>query len=80
MNVSTVFPEGYTETERPPRHASASVKDDEEVHDRYNREYSNSSSFMYKRFSVVVKHRNGFYYNEISSRHVQHLWKTRCII
>ncbi|XP_076384496.1 aquaporin AQPAn.G isoform X1 [Megalopta genalis] len=37
MNVSTVFPEGYTETERPPRHASASVKDDEEVQERYNR-------------------------------------------
>ncbi|KZC10666.1 Aquaporin AQPAe.a [Dufourea novaeangliae] len=37
MNVSTVFPEGYTETERPSRHASASVKDDEEVQDRYNR-------------------------------------------
>ncbi|XP_076674414.1 aquaporin AQPAn.G isoform X2 [Andrena cerasifolii] len=37
MNVSTVFPEGFTETERPPRHASVSVKDDEEVPDRYNR-------------------------------------------
>nr|XP_031850434.1 aquaporin AQPAn.G isoform X3 [Nomia melanderi] len=37
MNVSTVFPEGYTETERPPRQASASVKDDDEVQDRYNR-------------------------------------------
>ncbi|XP_046144274.1 aquaporin AQPAe.a-like isoform X2 [Osmia bicornis bicornis] len=37
MNVSTVFPEGFTENERPQRHASASVKDDEEVQDRYNR-------------------------------------------
>nr|XP_003701708.2 PREDICTED: aquaporin isoform X1 [Megachile rotundata] len=38
MNVSTVFPEGLTENERPQqRHASASVKDDEEVQDRYNR-------------------------------------------
>lgn len=39
MNVSTVFPEGFTENERPQRHASASVKDDEEVQDRYNRKY-----------------------------------------
>ncbi|XP_076161294.1 aquaporin AQPAn.G isoform X2 [Ptiloglossa arizonensis] len=34
MNVSTVFPEGFAET---PRHTSASVKDDEEVHNGYNR-------------------------------------------
>ncbi|XP_012237980.1 aquaporin AQPAn.G isoform X2 [Bombus impatiens] len=37
MNVSTVFPEGLTETERSQRHASVSVKDDEDVQDRYNR-------------------------------------------
>ncbi|CAL7947114.1 unnamed protein product [Xylocopa violacea] len=38
MNVSTVFPEGITETERPQqRHASASIKDDEEIQDRFNR-------------------------------------------
>ncbi|XP_012350383.2 uncharacterized protein LOC105737327 [Apis florea] len=37
MNVSTVFPEGVGETERSQRHASASVKDDEDVQDRFNR-------------------------------------------
>lgn len=39
MNVSTVFPEGVGETERSQRHASASVKDDEDVQDRFNREH-----------------------------------------
>lgn len=38
MNVSTVFPEGLTETERSQRRAATSIKDDEEAQDRYNRE------------------------------------------
>ncbi|XP_043513406.1 aquaporin AQPAe.a isoform X2 [Frieseomelitta varia] len=37
MNVSTVFPEGLSETERSQRHATTSIKDDEEAQDRYNR-------------------------------------------
>ena len=37
MNVSTVFPEGLTETERSQRRATTSIKDDEEAQDRYNR-------------------------------------------
>lgn len=44
MNVSTVFPEGVGETERSQRHASASVKDDEGVQDRFNREQPDSKS------------------------------------
>lgn len=47
MNVSTVFPEGLTETERSQRHASVSVKDDEDVQDRYNRKYRQILIFFY---------------------------------
>ncbi|KAK1119496.1 hypothetical protein K0M31_013323 [Melipona bicolor] len=44
MNVSTVFPEGLTETERSQRHATTSIKDDEEAQDRYNRKGKESSA------------------------------------
>lgn len=60
MNVSTVFPEGYVENDRVPRHASSIPKGDEErsEQERYERE-SITISFN---FAQKMKKKN-LYFN-----------------
>jgi len=50
MNVSTVFPEGYVENDRVPRHASSISKRNEErsAQERYQREFTISFNFARK--------------------------------
>lgn len=69
MNVSTVFPEGYVETERVQRLTSSIPKEEEGGFnlERYQRKYISMLNFMWKFIYILEHKRKNIKYNKIQN-------------